>query len=435
MSKKKDIWQQITKNLQSQIPKSDFSTWFSQTALKEFHPESAVIGVPNKFVANWLADKYLAQIKRSFKSVLKVSPEVHFTHNDIPAAQGLHESRTSPEELHLKYNLNPSMTFTQFFISDCNRFACSSALEVANRPNGQYNPLYIFSECSMGKTHLLNAIGNHVLGKNPLSLVKYLSSDTFTTDLTYSIHNKRLHEFRERYCHLDLLLYDDVQMLANRRRTQEEFLSIFNSLYGAKKQIVITGNNPPHRLKNISSPLKSRLGSGVLTEIALIDQKTKIDFIKKKAEEDDIDLPDDVIFFLAKSNKDMKGLTQHLARIETYASLHKGEMNISLVKCLSRGKGKEETGIEEIKSITASYFNISVSDLISNKKERVYSYPRQLAMYLCIKYTNCSFKEIGDSFGKKDHSTVIYAVRQTENYKDLKKEIRNDLNIIENLIS
>ncbi len=436
MSKKKDIWNQITRSLQSRLPESEFNTWFPQTTLKEFNPELAVIGVPNKFVAHWLRDKYLIEIKKSFETVLKESPDIHFAQDYPPYTKEAPESRlTQKSAFYLRYNLNPSMTFNRFLVGDCNRFACSSALEVANHLAGQYNPLYIFCDRSMGKTHLLNAIGNHVLSKNPFSRIRYLSSDTFTSDFTYSINNKKLDEFRERYCSLDLLLYDDIQLLANRKKTQEEFLSIFNSLFGSTKQIVITGDSPPNKLKNVSSPLKSRLGWGLLTEIQPPDQNTKIDIIKKKAKEDNIDLPDDVIFFLAKSNKDMKSLIKNLARIETHTSLNHGDINISMVKSLIKEKDKLGIGIEDIKSVTAGYFNISVSELISNKKQRAFSYPRQMAMYLCRKYANLSFKEIGNSFGSKDHSTVIYAVRRIEKHKEQKKEIRNDLNIIENLLN
>jgi chromosomal replication initiator protein len=223
-------------------------------------------------------------------------------------------------------------------------------------------------------------------------------------------------------------------LLANRKKTQEELLFIFNSLLGSKRQIVITGKCPPNQLKSISSQLKSRLGGGLLTEIQMPDVNTKVEIINKKAKEDNIDIPDDVVFFIAKLNNDFKSIIENLVRIETYTSLNQGNINISMVKSLIKGRDRLKIGIEDIKSITAGYFNISLSELISNKKQRIYSYPRQLAMYLCRKYTGLTLKEIGDSFGKKDHSTVIYAVRSIEKDKDLKKQILDDLNIIENML-
>lgn len=434
MSKKKDIWEQITKSLESRLSKSEFNTWFSQTTLKEFNPDLAIIEVPNKFVANWLRDRYHIQIKKSFETVLNRSPQVRYSYHPSDTLEHP-DLELSPEpNKYLDHHLDSSMTFERFFIGDCNRFACSSALEVANRPADKYNPLYIFSKRSLGKTHLLNAIGNHVLSNNPFSRVSYLSSNAFTSDFTYSIRNKNINDFRERYCGLDFLLFDDVQLLGNRKRTQEEFLFVFNSLYGVKKQIVIAGDRPPNQLTKISSRLKSRLGWGLISEIEVPDQNTKIDIIRKKAKEGNINIPDDVIFFLAKSNKDIKGLIRNIIRIEAYASLDHRDINISTVRSLIKDDSKRAIGIEDVKSITAGYFNISLSELISNKKQRLYSYPRQLAMYLCRKYTDLSFKEIGDSFGNKDHSTVIYAVKRVEKYKDQKKEIGDDLNKIENLL-
>ena len=269
---------------------------------------------------------------------------------------------------------------------------------------------------------------------DPASTVCYLSSNRFTSDFTRSIKSDKLHEFRTKYCNLDMLLFDDVQLLANRKRTQEEFLFIFNSLYGSKKQLVITGDRPPNEFEGMNPQLRSRLGCGLIAEIKPPDHQTKVNIIKKNSEESQIDIPDDVVFFLAKSNHDIKRLIKSIVRLEAYASLNRVNTNISTVKSIIDGQEKIDMTIEDIKNVTAGYFNISVADLVSNKKKRIYSYPRQLAMYLARKYTDLSFKEIGDGFGHKDHSTVIYAVRRIERYKDRHREIRDDLKSVENLL-
>ena len=435
MSKKKDIWEQITERLESQLTESEFNTWFSQATLRKWDPHLAVIGAPNKFVANWLREKYHIQIEKAFQGILNRSPELRFIYDHPDDTIESPDTEYSlKQEIYPEHHLDASMTFDRLHMEKCNRFACSSALEVANRPAEQYNPFYIFSELSLGKTHLLNAIGNWVLGRNPFSRVKYLSSNKFTSDFTYSVKNKNIQAFRERYCGLDLLLLDDVQLLGNRKRTQEEFLFIFNALYGARKQIVIAGDRPPNQLPRINARLKSRLGWGLISEIEAPDQNMKIHIIKEKANEDGIPIPDDVIFFLAKSNKDIKGLIKNIVRIETYASLNRGDINISRVKSLIKDDSRKEVGLDDVKSITAGYFNISLSELVSNKKQRIYSYPRQLAMYLCRKYTDFSFKQIGDAFGDKDHSTVIYAVNRIDKYKVRKKEVQEDLNKLEDLL-
>jgi chromosomal replication initiator protein len=326
------------------------------------------------------------------------------------------------------------MTFNRFIVGKGNKFAGSSALEVAKGHAKDYNPLYIYSQLAVGKTHLLHAIGNDFLKRDPYAKIRYLSAETFTSDFTYSIKNKKIYEFREKYSNLDLLLFDDVQILDNRKKTQEEFLFIFNAVYGAKHQVVIAGDKPPNELKNINSQLKSRLGSGLLTKIQMPDQNTKIDIIKNATNEDSFHIPDDVAFFLAKTNNDIKALIKNIVRIKTYASLTKGDISITLVKSIIKDRRKADIGIDEIKSITAGYFNISVTDLISKKKKRSYAYPRQIAMYLSRKYTDKSFKAIGASFGRKDHSTVIHAVRRIEKCNDQDERISDDIKKIENLI-
>ena len=434
MSKKKDIWSQISRHLESTIPKSEFQIWFSQATLQNIENGQIVIGVPNKFVSNWLQERYLLEIIKAFKKVLKQEPLIQFTYektriNKISYSAIPLEKPETP----FKHFVDPSMTFDRFIIGKGNRFACTSALEVAKGLTNDYNPLYIYCPIALGKTHLLHAVGNYVIDHDPMPRVKYLSADNFTAEVSNSSKNKLLHDFRERYCLLDVLLFDDVHLLDNRKRTQDEFLFIFKALYDNHKRIVMAGQRPPTELKNVDDQLMSRLGSGLITEIEVLDQKTKINIIKHMADEANIQIPDDVVFFLANTHNDIRVLEKSLKKIGTYTSLHRSPINISTVKSFMKGKNKIEIDIDDIKTITAEYFNISLTDLVSNKKRRFYSHPRQIAMYLARKYTRSSFKEIGASFGNKDHSTVIYAVRRIEKFKEETK-IRDDLLKIENLL-
>lgn len=437
MSNKTEMWNQIYAGLRSKLPNEEFNTWFSQIFLKEFDFDSALIGVPNKFVADWLEDRYLPEIKKAFKAQLNRSPEIRFTYNMKGDGSKLPKSPPvqNDTESHYSHHLNPSMTFQRFITGDCNKFAFSSAREVAERPANVYNPLYIFGGSGLGKTHLLQALGNAVINKNPASRVRYLSSDSFTSDFTYSIKSEKLHDFRARYCDLDILLFDDIHLLAGRKRTQDEFLFVFNTLHDERKQLVITGNKPPNKLRNMNSQLASRLGWGLLTEIRPPDNKTKVEIIKSRAKEDNMEIPDDVLFFFANSVRDCKGLVNNMVRLETYTSLNNGLLNISIAKSLIKDAHQAEIGIEDIKTTVAGFFNLSVTDLISNKKKRTYSYPRQLAMYLARKYTHLSYQQIGQAFGHKNHSTVIYAIRRIEKNKDNVKDIRDHLSQIENILS
>ncbi|MFH1123954.1 MAG: chromosomal replication initiator protein DnaA [Pseudomonadota bacterium] len=436
MSKKKDIWDQVTKSLASRLSKSEFKTWFYQTRLEKFDPELAIIKVPNKFVATWLTDHYLLDLKKAFKRFLKKSPSIHFSYNHPSSEKkGALSSLLRGSEAHFTQRLDPSMTFARFVTGDFNRFACSSALQVAETGAEQYNPLYVYCGTGLGKTHLLNAIGNRRLSGDRECRVRYLSSDSFSSDFIYSIQNEKLQEFREEYSSLDLLLFDDIQSLAKREKTQDEFLSIFDSLYGAKKQIVVTADEAPNKLKSLNPQLRSRLGGGLVTEIQLPDQETKINIITRKAEEDNIVIPEDVIFFLANSNTDIKGLMKNLVRLETYTSVNNGEISISMVKSLLTTKSRaEEVSVDDIKATTAAYFNISVNDLVSAKRERIYSYPRQLAMYLARKHTSLSYLDIGHAFGSRDHSTAIYAIKRINRQKDQDKQTDEDMDKINTLL-
>jgi chromosomal replication initiator protein len=391
-----------------------------------------VLGVPNKFVATWLNDNYLIDIKKSFKKIAKISPSIHFSFDH--GAMEKEPREVEKSEAYLKRRLNPSMTFENFVTGECNRFAWSTAQEVAEKRTEEYNLLYIYCMNGLGKTHLLHAIGNHRLKKSPRCRLRYLSSDAFSSDFTYSIKNDRLDDFRSELSNLDLLLFDDIHHLANREKTQEEFLSIFNALYSQKKQLVITGDSAPNKLRNINPELKSRLGWGLLSDIDDPDQTLKISVIQKKAVEDNLSLAEDVVFFLSNSSTDIKNLMKNMVRVQTFASLSSEPVTISTVRTLMRDRNRSEISLEDIMNTTAGYFNISMSDLLSNKKNRVYSYPRQLAMYLARKLTNLSFKEIGNSFNHKDHSTVIHALRKVEKQKDENKDVQKDLSKIESLL-
>ncbi len=434
-SKKKEIWDQIIGALETNLTKGELRTWFSRVSLKKLNSDAVVINVPNKFIASWLSDRYLTHLKKSFKQVTKTSPSIHFTFERSKTGEEINSfPAKSPSENNLKRRLNPSMTFGAFLTADCNRFAFSSARAVANLTKDQYPLLYIHSEPGLGKTHLLHAIGNQRLEKDPSCRLRYVSSDAFSSDFTYSINNDKVADFRHEYSELDLLLFDDIHSLGHREKTQEEFLFVFNSLYGAKKQLVITGDNPPHKIMNTSPELTSRLGWGLITDIQSPGQDIKMEVIRKRAFESQMDIPDDVVFFLANSSSDFKTLVRNLIEIETHASLTQGKITISAVKTLLRGKDGAQIGLDDIMTTTAGYFNISLSDLVSDKKKRQYAYPRQLAMYLARSHTELSFKEIGDSFGKKDHSTVIHAFRRIGKLRGDEKEIEEDLRRIEDLL-
>ena len=438
MPKKKELWAQIISHLESQISRSEFETWFSHTALKQLNPDLAEIEVTNKFVATWLNNNYITQIKRAFKSNLNLSPEIQFTYTQPSNRQDKNISEhKSPQisTIKLHHQLNPLWTFGSFITSKTNRFASTSALDVANNPARDYNPLFIFAKLSFGKTHLLNAIGNHFLSNNPTAKVRYVFANQFSSNFSLASRNRKITEFRKYYKNLDLLLLDDIHMLAGREKSQQELITILNLLCESRKQVVVAGNSPPSQIYTLLAHLRSRLEGGLLAEIHSPDQQIKIKIIQKKAKEKKLQLPDDVAFFLANTTSDLKTVMQYMVSLETYTSLYQREIDISTVKSIIKKRLFLKISLNEIQKHTAEYFSISLSDLISNRKKRKFSYPRQVAMYLCRNLTDFSFKEIGKAFGNKDHSTVIYALKRVEKEKEIKKEVFNDINKLQRFFS
>jgi chromosomal replication initiator protein len=436
MSKKKDIWARLTRSLQSAIPQSEFRVWFACANLKNLTPDQAIIEVPNKFIASWLKDNYLTEIEKCFETTLSFLPEIRFTYTPKPHTQtkATHEP-AKRARLVFPHQLNPSWTFANFITAKSNRFAYSSALEVANKPAQRYNPLYIFSRLSCGKTHLLNAIGNHVLANNPMAKVRYISAAQFSSDFSLAARNEKTTEFRTNYNNLDLLLLDDIHLVAGREKTQKELVNFFNVSWGSTKQITISGNRPPSQIPNLNPELRSRMQGGLLSEIGIPNQKTKMKIIKKKTQEEKLHIPEDAAFFLANTTRDLKTLMHNLVSLETYVSLYHREIDLSTVKSIVKDRHLHNLSLHDIQKLTAQYFDISLSDLISNKKGRRFSYPRQIAMYLSRKLTAFSLKEIGKAFGNKDHSTVIYAVNRVQRVKDLRQEVLDDIKRLEGFLS
>lgn len=438
MNHPQEIWDNTIKLLEKKISSPDYTLWFSHISLERLDNNTAFLSAPNKFVANWLQEKYIGEIKKALSEVTESSPEIKFLCGDRRDLSEALNNETQPSDdplSDIRTPFNASMTFQRFITDKCNRFAFSSAVSVAKWKTEHYNPLFIFSKGPLGKTHLLHAIGNELIKRNPPLKVGYMYPDKFISDFNQNKRAQNLFKFKEKYYSFDLLLFDDIHLLSNKNRIQEEFLSIFDNLYSRNKPIVITGNSPPHGLIDFNTHLKSRLEWGLLSEIYSPDNKTKVKIIKKRCLDDQMDIPDDIIAFIAKSSHDIKSLIKNTVRIETYLSLNKGSINLSLVKSLLKYKKISEMGIEDIQSLTAGYFNISITELISNKKKRIYSYPRHLAIYLSRKYTANSIQEIGQSFGHKDHSTIIYAVKRIEKLRIKDKETRNTIKQIENIIS
>ena len=334
-----------------------------------------------------------------------------------PFPQGS-EAPSSPS---LQPIFNPKYTFDHFVVGASNQFANAACLAVANLPAKNYNPLFIYGGVGLGKTHLLHAIGNHILKHHVLpdmSKICYISSEEFTNELINSLRYEKMDEFRNKFRRMDILLIDDIQFISGKERTQAEFFHTFNSLYEARKQIVVTSDKFPKDIPNFEERLRSRFEWGLIADIQPPDIETKVAILRKKAEIENIPLPNDVAFFLAQQiDSNVRMLEGSLIRIGAFASLTKTPIDLHLAKEVLKNiiKPKEELiSIDLVQKVVSSYFNMKISDLKVRRKYKGYVVPRQIAMYLSRKLTNASLLEIGEKFGGKDHSTVLHSIKKVE---------------------
>ncbi len=432
------LWRKCLDEIESEILPESFSTWFSPTYPSSLKDDVLTIIVPNRFFEKCLRENYLESIQKSLelisgnsmKVTFKVNNESHETKKLKPEIEESGPKWGYDKSDQAKPNtfLNFRYSFSNFVVGSSNQFAHAACQAVANNPAHNFNPLFLYGAVGLGKTHLLHAIGNALIEKSPNLRVRYISAESFTVDLIESIRKNQMPAFRERYRPLDVLLVDDIQFLAGKERTQEEFFYTFNSLYDKQKQIVISSDRYPKDLQNIEERLRSRFESGLIGDIMPPDLETKIAILYKKAKIHKKNIPQDVALFLAnniKSNvRELEGL---LLRVIAYASFTKCEINLNLAKEVLKDftlDRNQNFTIPNILKASAGVFGIRVSDIKSKKRTREISLPRQIAMYICREYTQFSLPNIGKQFGGKDHTSVIFSHRKISSKINENKEIK-----------
>ena len=435
MITKNEIWDQIKENIKGDIPKSEFKTWLSQTSLLEISSELAVIEVPNKFIAAWLSDNYSDRIKRLLQDHVRTHPAIQFSYQTLNTRKtGKKKSVNKRSKASFPHGLNPSHTFSDFVKAGSNGLACSSALDVVNNPFCKYNPLYIFSKQSLGKTHLLHAIGNEIIKRDREKKATYLSAERVISQFEKLVPDI-FKCFWEEGKPPQILLLDDIQTVANHQESQKGLLSLCSFFLESNRQLVVAATAPPNQIKNLLPQLRSRLEWGLITEIKAPSQKTKMKVINQKAKHEGIQFPEDAQFLLASSTNDFKNLVNQVKKIKAHVNLYGTKTNVFTVQSILENKPHFHIRPERIQEITAKYFQISTSDLLSRKKERKISYPRQVAIFLTRKYTDMSLKEIGTAFGNKHHSSIIYSINNIEKSIKSKIEIINDINKLKAFLS
>jgi len=415
------LWQEILEKLKNELSKPSFETWLSSTQLIQIDGDILVISVPNEFAKDWLESRYAPLIRTSVQSVLDRNVSLRFIIPSPDDTLGEEASFTEPfihsvnEEIETITNsLNHKYTFDTFVIGNSNRFAHAACLAVAESPAKSYNPLFIYGGVGLGKTHLMHAIGHFVLQRSPSTKVLYVSSEKFTNELIDSIRDENSIEFRNHYRNVDILLIDDIQFLAGKERTQEEFFHTFNALHEANKQIIISSDRPPKEIPTLEDRLRSRFEWGLITDIQPPDLETRIAILRKKAKTENLQVPNEVMVYIAdKIHSNIRELEGALIRVMAFASLSSipitPDVAIEALKDIIPVNNTKQITIECIQQSVASYFHLSPNDFKAKKRTRAVAFPRQIAMYLSRQLTDYSLPKIGDEFGGRDHTTVLHA--------------------------
>ena len=421
-----DLWSKVIDSLKDRVGQQNFDIWIKPIHFISMEGENVELEVPNRFFKEWINEHYSPHLRDAFSFLTQKPCHLQFRIRNekmnekdfiLPPLQS-NDSKSIPS---FQPIFNPKYTFDHFVVGASNQFANAACLAVANSPAKNYNPLFIYGGVGLGKTHLLHAIRNHIVQHRVLPDVKkvcYITSEEFTNELINSLRYEKMDEFRNKFRRMDILLIDDIQFIAGKERTQAEFFHTFNSLYVARKQIVVTSDKFPKDIPNFEERLRSRFEWGLIADIQPPDIETKVAILKKKAEIENISLPNDVAFFLASQiDSNIRVLEGSLIRIGAFASLTKTPVDIQFAKEVLKNiiKPKEELiSIDVIQKVVSNFFNIKISDFKVKRKNKGYVFPRQVAMYLCRKLTNASLLEIGEKFGGKDHSTVLHSIKKVE---------------------
>ncbi len=427
-----DLWDKVLAKIEKKISKPSFDTWLKFTEAYQLKDETLIVAAPNEFARDWLEGRYSGFISDLLYDLVGERIQVKFIippeateEQKEPASTTLITSQEEDKHHTYQNMLNPKYTFDTFVIGAGNRFAHAASLAVAEAPAKAYNPLFIYGGVGLGKTHLLHAIGHYVLEHNPTAKVVYLSSEKFTNEFINSIRDNKAVDFRNKYRNVDILLIDDIQFLAGKEQTQEEFFHTFNTLHEESKQIIISSDRPPKEIPTLEDRLRSRFEWGLITDITPPDLETRIAILRKKAKADGLDIPNEAMLYIANQiDTNIRELEGALIRVVAYSSLINKDINADLAAealkdIIPNSKPKVIT-VLDIQKKVGSEFNVKLEDFKAKKRTQSIAFPRQIAMFLSRELTDLSLPKIGDEFGGRDHTTVIHA------YDKISKLLKQD---------
>ena len=428
------LWEKTLQLIKGELSPPSFNAFFKQIKPLQIQSNTLILLVPNDFTKGILEDRYLNLIESSVNQLSLKKHNIKFvlSENEVKGLDN-DQQLDDDKQIRKKYpNLNPKYTFDTFVIGNSNRFAHAACVAVAEAPARAYNPLFLYGGVGLGKTHLMHAIGHHIMEQKKDPKVVYVSSEKFTNELINSIKDDRNEEFRNKYRNVDVLLIDDIQFIAGKDRTHEEFFHTFNSLHEANKQIIISSDRPPKEIPTLEDRLRSRFEMGLITDIQAPDFETRMAILRKKAQMEDIDVPNEVTVYIAKNIKsNIRELEGALTRVVAYSSLTNRTISFELaseaLKDIITTSKHEEITVNRIKEKVSAVFSLKMEDFNSKKRTRSISYPRQVAMYLSRELTDLSLPKIGEEFGGRDHTTVIHAhdkiSKDIENNEDFKEKV------------
>lgn len=435
------LWTKTLNIVKGELTEVSFNTWIKSIVPISIESDTIKLEVPNDFTRGILESRYKDLIINAIKLITSKKYKIEFL---IFSEEISSESENLPNNMkkdkhnivvndEMSSTLNPKYTFNSFVIGNSNRFAHAASLAVAEAPAKAYNPLFIYGGVGLGKTHLMHAIGHYILQNNPKSKVVYVSSEKFTNELINSIKDDKNVDFRNKYRNVDVLLIDDIQFIAGKERTQEEFFHTFNALYEADKQIILSSDRPPKEIPTLEDRLRSRFEWGLIADIQAPDFETRIAILKKKADVENLNIPNEVMVYIAtKIKSNIRELEGALIRIVAYSSLTNKEISVDLaaeaLKDIISNEQNKQVTIDLIQDIVANYFNLKVDELKSSRRTRNIAFPRQIAMYLSRKLTDMSLPKIGEEFGGRDHTTVIHAYEKISTNLKKDESLKNVIN-------
>ncbi len=436
------LWQKCLNRLENELPEQQFNTWIRPLHAIEEAGALRLLA-PNRFVLDWVRDHYIDSISETVTGVAELdAPRVRLeigTRKPKPSPAAEVESAAYPRPIPeaaapypVNHNLNPAHTFSLFVEGKSNQLACAASRQVAENPGNAYNPLFIYGGVGLGKTHLMHAIGNLIVEMNPGAKVVYLHSERFVADMVKALQHNAINEFKRFYRSVDALLIDDIQFFARKERSQEEFFHTFNALLEGQQQVILTCDRYPKEVQGLEERLKSRFGWGLTVAIEPPELETRVAIILSKAEQAQVDMPHDVAFFIAKRiASNIRELEGALRRVIASARFTGRPITLEFTKEALRdllALQDKLVSIENIQKTVAEYYKIRVADLLSARRTRSITRPRQLAMALAKELTSHSLPEIGDAFGGRDHTTVLHACRKILELKESDARIQEDFN-------